>query len=304
MRSWVVARQDVSLGASLGKGAFGVVYACKVKGVVSDSAVAKRVDLRLLKPEDASLLQNEVQIWSQLEHPACVAFLGVCIEQQEYLLLCEYCEEGALSAYHSKALKQRTPYLGLLALADRMRQIGSGLAHLHSKKLLHRDLKSSNILISSGFQLKVGDFGLACALPKPGHRLTPETGSYRWMAPEVIRHERYDQSADVYSFSILAWEMLNYRMPYVDKTPVEAAFAVADDGLRPQLPPHCPDSIAKLLTACWHRTPRVRPSFKQIVGQLDGLIKGSSVKDYMAAGLDSLLGGLASGSASETAGGG
>merc|ERR1719217_394706 len=116
------------------------------------------------------------------------------------------------------------------------------MVHLHEHGVMHRDLKSPNILLESkgnslyeSCPLKIADFGLARHLPLEDRAasLTAETGSYRWMAPEVIRHEPYNTACDVYSFAILAWEMLTYRVPFDNMMPVEAAFAVAKGAKRP-----------------------------------------------------------------------
>ena len=113
--------------------------------------------------------------------------------------------------------KQRAPAPDALDLIEQLQQIATGMEYLHALQppVLHRDLKSANVLIAEGGQrLAIADFGLARYQANPGKKMTAETGSYRWMAPEVIRHEEYDKRCDVYSFAILAWEMLTYRVPF------------------------------------------------------------------------------------------
>ena len=94
--------------------------------------------------------------------------------------------------------------------------------------------------------------------------MTAETGSYRWMAPEVIRHEPYGTGCDVYSFGVLCWEMLSYSIPFPQHTPVEVALSVATKGMRPEIPAHSPSVLVDLIEQCWQqqalRRPRVGPA--------------------------------------------
>ena len=84
------------------------------------------------------------------------------------------------------------------------------------------------------------------------------------MAPEVIRHEPYGTGCDVYSFAILCWEMLTYSIPFPRRSPVEVALAVANEGLRPDMPPHAPPAAARMIESCWQQDPQLRPSFQQV----------------------------------------
>ena len=94
--------------------------------------------------------------------------------------------------------------------------------------------------------------------------MTAETGSYRWMAPEVIRHEPYGTGCDVYSFGILCWEMLSYSVPFPHHTPVEVAFSVATKGMRPEMPTRAPSALVDLIEQCWQQDALLRPSFQKV----------------------------------------
>ena len=94
--------------------------------------------------------------------------------------------------------------------------------------------------------------------------MTAETGSYRWMAPEVIRHEPYGTGCDVYSFGVLCWEMLSYSIPFPHHTPVEVALSVATKGMRPEMPTHAPSVLVDLIAQCWQQEALLRPSFAKV----------------------------------------
>ncbi|GLE08823.1 hypothetical protein PINS_up020247 [Pythium insidiosum] len=141
--------------------------------------------------------------------------------------------------------------------------------YLHLCSIMHRDLKSGNVLLDAHGTVKISDFGLSCVLDMSGsHDLTAETGTYRWMAPEVIRHEPYSTKADVYSFGVVLWEMIAKDQPFRGLTPIQAAFAVARQQMRPALPRHTPLKIGELVEHCWHQDPNRRPDFSAILEAL------------------------------------
>ena len=98
--------------------------------------------------------------------------------------------------------------------------------------------------------------------------MTAETGTYRWMAPEVIEHKPYDHKADVFSFGIMMWELLTGKLPYESLTPVQAAIGVLKTGLRPTIPRNTHPKLAALLEKCWQKHPILRPDFSEILETL------------------------------------
>ena len=96
------------------------------------------------------------------------------------------------------------------------REIATGVAYLHSKQLIHRDIKAANVLLDEHMHVKLADFGISTGFG-PDH--TAETGTYRYMAPEVIRHQQYDHKCDVYSYGVLLWEVLHRQVPFRTHTP-------------------------------------------------------------------------------------
>ncbi|MBA0595340.1 hypothetical protein Goarm_009035 [Gossypium armourianum] len=113
--------------------------------------------------------------------------------------------------------------------------------------------------------------------------MTAETGTYRWMAPElsdilsalgpwkVIEHKPYDHKADVFSFGVVLWEMLTGKLPYENLTPLQAAVGVVQKGLRPVIPQHTRPKFVELLERCWQQDPSLRPEFSEITNLLEDL---------------------------------
>ena len=263
--SWIIHPEKVALGVELGKGAFAKAFHCELDGM---PAVAKIIKVRKMNEETRKLLSNECDIWSRLSHSNIVSLYGISSVSNSLVLVCEYFAGGSLLARHQSLLNSRAASLTQEQVVKMMKQVVSGMAYLHGfdPPVLHRDLKSSNILLShDGDRLAIGDFGLA-RYQSTDRTMTAETGSYRWMAPEVVRHESYNTACDVYSFAILAWEMLTYRIPFEDCTPVQAALAVAVGSKQLSIPDQYKDTdIEAIVTKCWHPQPSQRPSFAHLL---------------------------------------
>jgi serine/threonine-protein kinase TNNI3K len=143
--------------------------------------------------------------------------------------------------------------------------------YLHRCNIVHRDLKAANLLMNEYGDCKVADFGVARVMDGVAV-MTAETGTYRWMAPEVVAHQRYDTKCDVFSFGILLWEIVTGgAVPYAGFTPLQAAVGVVQKGLRPTVPEGTHPTLARLMTLCWEGHPDARPDFHTLVGALAGM---------------------------------
>lgn len=265
----VFEASQIDLGHLVGSGGFAKVYKCQLDG---QSAVCKVISAEKLNDEMTYLLTNECTIWSKLAHRNIVSFYGMASTKDSVWLLCEFMPDNSLLDAHAALRKAKAPPPTDAELISKIMQVANGMTYLHAMEppVLHRDLKSGNVLLSEGGQrLAIADFGLARYSDTSGKKMTAETGSYRWMSPEVIRHERYDERCDVYSFAILSWEMLTYRIPFDNLMPVEAAFAVAKDQARPPIPEaFAQKSIAAMIKACWAQDAKYRPSFAELTKAL------------------------------------
>ena len=144
-----------------------------------------------------------------LRHPNIVMFMGACTKFPNLAIVLEYCSNKSLwSVLQNKSVP--------LSWEDRKRlslEIARGMNYLHSSStpIIHRDLKSLNILIDESFKAKIGDFGWTRL---KGDRMTKKIGTFQWMAPEVITGDRYSEKADVFSYGIILWEIASREPPY------------------------------------------------------------------------------------------
>eukprot|EP00934_Nitzschia_sp_Nitz4_P006741 Nitzschia sp. Nitz4//scaffold50_size126154//107061//109970//NITZ4_003702-RA/size126154-processed-gene-0.64-mRNA-1//-1//CDS//3329553749//6731//frame0 len=147
-----------------------------------------------------------------------------------------------------------------------------GMAYLHSGNppVLHRDLKSANLLLDESYTAKVCDFGLS-RLKAQARSMTGNCGTVQWMAPEVLANKKYDEKADVFSYGIILWELLSRECPYEGMTAIQCALAVLNRDKRPEIPKWCPPQFHALIRSCTKKDQSQRPTFSEIIVILDAM---------------------------------
>ncbi|GFP98238.1 serine/threonine-protein kinase ht1 [Phtheirospermum japonicum] len=150
--------------------------------------------------------------------------------------------------------------------------VSKGMSYLHQNNIIHRDLKAANLLMDENEVVKIADFGVSRVQLESGV-MTAETGTYRWMAPEVIEHKPYNHKADVFSFGVVMWELLTGKVPYAHLSPLQAAVGVVQEGLRPTIPMRAHPLVVELLERCWQQEPSLRPDFSEIIDILQYMAK-------------------------------
>ncbi|KAG3107619.1 hypothetical protein PI125_g12566 [Phytophthora idaei] len=251
---WKLDLNEVRLEKAVGSGRSGSTYSAWGRGThVAAKVVDSSTNTQAVGEELLNEFHREVAVVSKLRHPNIVLFLGAAINPPRYCLVFEFMENGTLT----DLIRGRRGPIDFFRLVAEM---AMGMNYLHLCSIMHRDLKSGNVLIDSH-------------------------GTYRWMAPEVIRHEPYSSKADVYSFGIVLWELLARDQPFRGLTPIQAAFAVARQQMRPALPRQTPQKIGELIEHCWHHDPARRPDFGAILEALPLVKRSLKKRDFKNMGI-------------------
>ncbi|XP_071336310.1 mitogen-activated protein kinase kinase kinase 21 isoform X2 [Trachinotus anak] len=264
---------ELVLEEIIGVGGFGKVY----RGTWKDQEVAVKA-ARQDPDEDitatAGSVKQEAKLFSMLQHPNIIKLEGVCLEEPNLCLVMEYARGGTLNRVLTG--RRIPPHI----LVNWAVQIARGMHYLHEEAvvpIIHRDLKSSNILLLEKIEnddigrktLKITDFGLA----REWHKTTKMSaaGTYSWMAPEVIKSSLFSKGSDVWSYGVLLWELLTGEVPYRGIDGLAVAYGVAVNKLTLPIPSTCPEPFAKLMEECWDQDPHIRPSFSCILEQLSAI---------------------------------
>ncbi|KAK4429446.1 Serine/threonine-protein kinase STY46 [Sesamum alatum] len=203
---------------------------------------------------------QEVYILRKVRHKNVVQFIGACTRPPLLCIVTEFMSGGSVYDF----LHKQKGFFKLPAILKVAIDVSKGMSYLHQNNIIHRDLKAANLLMDENEVVKIADFGVARVQLQSGV-MTAETGTYRWMAPEVIEHKPYNHKADVFSFGIVLWELLTGKLPYVNLTPLQAAVGVVQKGLRPAIPRNAHPLLVELLERCWQQDPSLRPEFSEIL---------------------------------------
>ncbi|SPQ95686.1 Protein tyrosine and serine/threonine kinase [Plasmodiophora brassicae] len=269
--------EAIEFNDKLGMGHFGEVYRGSLWG--TDIAI-KQLKKQQVDEDILTSLKHEIAILSQLRHPNIVLYIGACTYQPNVCIVTEWCSGGTLY----DLLHERSEPLNFGQILDMWTGIAQGLSYLHSlsRQIIHRDLKSQNVLVGGTLTPKVCDFGLSHvrqSLRKTSQEPQNGDGGHygvfgtpEWMAPEIMEGSPYNASVDVYSFGIMMTEFLTRQLPFSDKYTVKGyrdiVTIVLDDGAIPTIPQWCGTFITSLIERCLHRNPQERPSFMEIIGHL------------------------------------
>eukprot|EP01089_Gocevia_fonbrunei_P017174 TRINITY_DN5492_c0_g1_i1.p1 TRINITY_DN5492_c0_g1~~TRINITY_DN5492_c0_g1_i1.p1 ORF type:complete len:403 (+),score=62.26 TRINITY_DN5492_c0_g1_i1:86-1294(+) len=256
---WDLDYSEINVSKEIARGSFGVVYQGSFRG--TDIAVKKLIVQNL----DAKQMQDfadEVSMLKKLHHPNVVLLIGVCSQQPNLALVTELLAGSMWNLLHDQ--NQRMDFkLQHSLIADTAR--GMNYLHLFKPPVVHRDLKSPNLLVDKNFNVKIADFGLARV---KAQMMTGNLGTCQYMAPEVIQSASYTEKADVYSFGVVIWEVLSRQAPYQGMQPMQIAYTVIHQQNRPPIAPHWPRELVAIMTDCWAPEPSARPTFSVILDRL------------------------------------
>jgi len=259
--------KDLVYEEKITEGGYGIVYL----GKWHETRVAiKEIKMEYVTQDKLDEFLTECTTMEVVRHPNIVLFLGACTKPPKLCIVLEYCEMGSLwTLLHFTKTELPWKLRKQIAL-DIARSVN--YLHCFPTPLLHRDLKSLNVLLDNNLTAKLADFGWARMKETV---MTGKIGTYQWMAPEVIASAHYTEKADVYSFGVIMWEIACRKPPYYGIDVSEVAHRVVHQGYRPPIKDgDAPYSWTALMKRCWQKDPSKRPSFAQIIHELE------QIKEY------------------------
>lgn len=243
-----------------------------------------RVGVKLLMPREGVVdnledavknFRREIWVMNELKHPNILKLVGASLTPSCYVLVMEYMPNGSLYDY----LRDEDNFFPGPMIINSAYDIAAGMRTIHAHGILQRDLKSKNCLLSENLVVKVADFGLARYKDK-SHGEYTFVGTPFWAAPEVIRHEQYDEKADVYSYAVVLWELVERKDPYGELNGFQVPYLVANEGLRPaDFTNPAPLGLDTLMRQCWDADPEQRPEFEEIAETLLKWMKPQSEQE-------------------------
>ncbi|KAI3792236.1 hypothetical protein L2E82_06110 [Cichorium intybus] len=265
--------EDLIIGEQIGQGSCGTVYHALWYG----SDVAVKVFSRQEYSDDVILsFRQEVSLMKRLRHPNILLFMGAVTSPQRLCIVTEFLPRGSLF----RLLQRNTSKVDWRRRVHMAMDIARGMNYLHHchPPIIHRDLKSSNLLVDKNWNVKVGDFGLSRV--KHETYLTTKTGkgTPQWMAPEVLRNEQADEKSDVYSYGVVLWEITTEKIPWDSLNSMQVIGAVGFMNQRLDIPQDVDPQWASLIESCWCSEPQSRPTFQEILDKLKELQKKFTVQ--------------------------
>lgn len=263
-------------GALIGQGSFGSVYLA-LHAVTGELLAVKQVetpspgssnqnDARKKSMIDA--LKREISLLRDLQHPNIVQYLGCSSSVDTLNIFLEYVPGGSVQTMLNSYGALREPLIRSF-----VRQIVTGLAYLHGREIIHRDIKGANILVDNKGGIKISDFGISKKmeasnlLAGPGNNKNRPSlqGSVFWMAPEVVKQTSYTRKADIWSLGCLVVEMMTGTHPFPDCSQLQAIFKIGGAKISPTIPDEASNEATTFLSQTFEVEQSKRPSADELL---------------------------------------
>ncbi|XP_072227933.1 fibroblast growth factor receptor 1b [Leuresthes tenuis] len=298
--AWELQRDRLTLGKPLGEGCFGQVVLAEAVGIEKNKPTRlTKVAVKMLKADatekDLSDLISEMEMMKMIgKHKNIINLLGSCSQDGPLYVVVEYASQGNLREYlrarrpagleYWSGLRQAT--LGSVEIRELVSaayQVARGMAYLASKKCIHRDVAARNVLVTEDNVMKIADFGLARDIHHIDYYKKTTNGRLpvKWMAPEALFDRIYTHQSDVWSFGVLLWEIFTLGGSPYPGVPVEELFKLLKEGHRMEKPSACTQELYLMMRDCWHAVPSHRPTFQQLVEDLDRTLSLMASQEYL-----------------------
>ncbi|CAH0677611.1 unnamed protein product [Spodoptera exigua] len=302
---WEVPRDSLCIGKVLGEGEFGKVVKAECIGILKPG-MQSVVAVKMLKEghTDAEMmaLVSEMEMMKMIgKHVNIINLLGCCTQDGPLYVIVEYAPNGNLREFlrnHRPGNRYESPTEDLKEkktltqkdLVSFSYQVARGMEYLASRRCIHRDLAARNVLVSDDCILKIADFGLAKDVHSNDYYRKKTEGRLpvRWMAPESLYHKVFTTQTDVWSFGVLLWEIMTLGGTPYPTVPGQYMYQHLSAGHRMEKPPCCSLEIYMLMRECWSFSPGDRPSFTELVEDLDKILTVTANQEYLDLGLPQL----------------
>nr|KYP67258.1 Serine/threonine-protein kinase CTR1 [Cajanus cajan] len=259
--------EDLQLREEIGQGSYAAVY----HGIWNGSDVAVKVYFGNGYTENTLQdYRKEIDIMKRLRHPNVLLFMGAVYSQERLAIVTELLPRGSLF----KNLHSNNQTLDIRRRLRMALDVARGMNYLHHRNppIVHRDLKSSNLLVDKNWTVKVGDFGLSRL--KDATLLTTKSGrgTPQWMSPEVLRNEPSNEKSDVFSFGVILWELMTQSIPWKNLNSLQVVGVVGFMDRRLDIPEGLDPHIASIINDCWRSDPEQRPSFEELIQRMMFLV--------------------------------
>ncbi|WZY83410.1 hypothetical protein YC2023_029794 [Brassica napus] len=258
---------DLTVGEEIGQGSCGTVF----RGLWFGSVVAVKVFSKVEYSEEAiQSFRQEVALMKRLRHPNVLLFMGAVTSPQRLCIVSELLPRGSLF----QLLQRKTSKLDWRRRILMALDIARGMNYLHccSPPIVHRDLKSSNLLVDRNLTVKVADFGLSRVKHETYLTTKSGKGTPQWMAPEVLRNESADEKyilvSDIYSFGVVLWELATEKIPWEALNSMQVIGAVGFMNQRLEIPKDIDPLWISLMESCWNNDAKLRPTFQELTERL------------------------------------
>lgn len=241
----------------IGQGASGGVF--RARQIRTQQPVAVKQIPLSTQPRLDTLL-TEISVLRNSFHRNIVNYIDAFLYEGDLWMVMELMAGGALTSVVTAVVMTEAQ------IATVTREILEGLAHLHARGIVHRDIKSDNILLSSDGSVKLTDFGFCAQLQPDRQNRTSMVGTPYWMAPEVIRRTAYGPKVDIWSLGILLIEMVDGEPPHLHENPIRALYLIATSGMpKLQNPDKASPMLQDLVVQCLQTEPDSRPDASQLL---------------------------------------
>jgi hypothetical protein len=255
---WRLNHEDFESIREIGGGISANVFYGKDNRTGQEVAV-KQLKFQTLSGSKLQTFQREVSILASVDHPALLRFIGAT-DSPPFCIVTAWMAGGTL--YHGihKAHRLSPTQLTICAF-----DIACGMQYLHSRNIIHRDLKSLNVLLDNDDRAHICDFGFS-RTAEDDAMMTQNIGTPHWMAPELLTANAiYTSKVDVYAYGLVLWEIVSLQVPFTGLDPTQIMVQVYMHNIRPVMPSHVNPKLRELIRRCWDRNPDVRPTFDEIV---------------------------------------